>query len=202
MSKLYFLAVGVFSLFLLGCSMDSPEVLIDSFEGEINSKTVDFGSSENSSLKVEADNNLKVDGEQSIKLDYDLKPSGYMWAARGCGLDTTGADRWVIKPQDIDWSKYNAVSLYMYGSNSEGVIAFDIKDKGGEFWRFLLDDDFTGWKEIVCPLEHFFSRGDWQPEDAVRDEILDFPIMSFQFEPRMPGKGICHFDCIKFKKHK
>jgi hypothetical protein len=85
----------------------------------------------------------------------------------------------------------------MYGSNSSGVIAFDLKDKGGELWRFLIDDDFSGWKEVVCPLKEFFPRGDWQPETAERNEKLDFPVTSFQFEPRLPGKGAYYFDCVK-----
>ena len=78
--------------------------------------------------------------------------------------------------------------------------AFDIKDKGQEVWRFLLDDDFTGWKEIACSLKEFFPRKDWQPETAERNEVLDFPIMSFQFEPRLPGKGTYYFDCLKLVK--
>ncbi len=193
---LLFLVSGLF-LFCTGCEKGPGEVLIDSFEGKISSKTVDFGSSQGSFLAVSADKKLKVCGEQSIKLQYNLKSSGYMWAARGYSLDVKEAAAWLIKPQDINWPKYNAVSLSMYGSNSAGVIAFDIKDSGGELWRFLLDDDFQGWKELICPFSGFFPRKDWQPENADSNEVLDFPIMSFQFEPRLPGKAAYNFDCIK-----
>ena len=187
-------------MFFLGCSSSPSEVLIDSFEGEISSKTVDFGSSENSTLNVKSDKELKRCGQQSLKLDYELKAGGYMWAARGSQLDTKGADNWIIKTSEINWSKYKAISLYMYGGDSGAVIAFDLKDNGGELWRFLLDDDFKGWKEIVCPLVEFFPRNDWQPDTADNDEELDFPILSFQFEPRVPGKRIHNFDCIKVVK--
>ena len=198
----YILFILVLLVFSASCAKQPKEVLIDSFEGEINSNTVDFGSSENSSLKVAAERNLKVCGEQSLKLDYDLKASGYMWAARGWGLDVKTANKWLISPEDINWRKYNAISLYMYGTNSGAVVAFDFKDAKGEVWRFLLDDDFQGWKEITCPFLEFFPRSDWQPETATRDEILDFPIRSFQFEPRSAGKNIYYFDCVKLVRVK
>lgn len=177
---------------------EKNELLIDSFEGEISHSTVDFGSSQESSLKVEASGELKICGEQSLKLDYDLKPSGYMWTARGYNLDVKGAGNWEVLPQDIQWDKFGGISFYMYGTGSDGVIAFDIKDAGGEMWRYIIDDDFQGWKEIVCKFSDFFARKDWQPDTADKNEVLDFPIMSFQFEPRMPGKGVYYFDCVKF----
>lgn len=195
----------VFFLLVLltgGCSFSPPQVLIDSFEGVLNSETVDFGAGNGAVLKISADKELKMCGQQSIKLDYYLKPSSYMWAARGYGLDVKGAALWDVNPRDIDWNKYNAVSVAMFGRNSGAVFAFDIKDNGGELWRFLLNDDFQGWKEIRCPFSEFFDRRDWQPETAQRNAVLDFPIMSFQMEPRMPGKGICNFDCVKLVKVK
>lgn len=198
-SRYIIIAVTLFFLFA-GCSGPEPELLIDSFEGDLNIETVDFGSSSDSSLKVEAEKELKAHGEQAIKLIYSLTPSGYMWAARGYNLDTKGAARWLVRPKKINWRRYNAISLFMYGSNSGGMVVFDVKDAGGEMWRFLLEDNFKGWKEIVCPFTQFFVRTDWQPQSAEKNDILDFPIMSFQFEPRLPGKGIYYFDCVKLVK--
>jgi len=189
--------IVIFIGFLAGCSCCPTQVIIDDFEGDLNSKTVDFGSSDNSSLKVEASKELKVSGEQSIKLTYDLATSGYMWVARGFNLDVKGANAWETNPEDLQWNKYNALSVSMHGSNSGAVIAFDVRDAGGELWRYLLDDDFDGWKEITCLLANFFPRKDWQPDTAIVNEVMDFPIMSFQFEPRLPGKGVLYFDCIK-----
>jgi hypothetical protein len=113
-----------------------------------------------------------------------------------------GAGKWIVEPKDIKWRAYNAISLQMYGSNSGGVVAFDIKDKGGEIWRYIIDDDFTGWKEITCRFKDFFLRRDWQPDSAEKNEMLDFPVMSFQFEPRLPGKGIYYFDCVRLIRAK
>jgi len=196
MKRLFLLLVSVIFVFL-GCSQAPKEVMIDSFEGELNSKTVDFGSSKNSSIKIEASTDKKICGLQSMKLTYVLKPSGYMWAARGFNLDVKGAAQWMVNPKDVKWGKYKAISVDVYGTNSGAVIAFDIKDSGRELWRFLIDDDFTGWKEIICPFKQFFPRKDWQPQDSDNNEKLDFPIMSFQFEPRLPGKGTYYFDCVK-----
>ena len=202
MKQLFFFYIGLMGIFLLGCVESTQDLLIDSFEGELNSHTVDFGASEGSLLNVTASKEFKICGSQSMKIEYTLKPSGYMWVARGFNLDVKGAAQWLVKPQDIPWGRYNAISLYMYGSNSPGVVAFDIKDGGGEMWRFLLDDDFQGWKEIRCPFSQFFVRSDWQPDGADNNEVLDFPIMSFQFEPRLPGSGIYYFDCVTLTNFK
>jgi len=201
-------SAGIFVLgFLLlvsaGCSVAPVEdLMIDSFEGDINKQTVDYGVSEGTTLTVSADKQYKMCQEQSLKIEYDLKPSGYMWIARGYGLDVKSAGKWLIEPQQIVWKNYNAISLQMHGANSGGVIAFDIKDAGGEVWRFLIDDDFSGWKEIICRFSGFFVRRDWQPEAAQKNEIIDFPIMSFQFEPRLPGKGTYYFDCVELVRVK
>jgi len=200
--RLNYLFLSIFILFFLSCAPSSHDVLIDSFEGELNEKTVDFGSSTNSSVKIEASTDKKVCGAQSLKIIYELKPSGYMWVARGFNLDVEGAGVWLIRPEQIEWQNYMGMGLYMYGTNSGGVIAFDIKDKGKEMWRFLIDDDFSGWKEIIMPFNNFFARKDWQPQNADNNNVLDFPIMSFQLEPRFPPKGIYYFDCVKLIKKK
>ena len=202
MKSLGILFMGIIILFTYGCWMIQTELLIDSFEGSLNASTVDFGAAQGSYVKIGPERELKVCGDQSMKLEYDLKTSGYMWVARGYNLDVAGAAKWMIPASDIKWSKYNAFSLYMYGSNSNAIIVFDIKDKDKEMYRFILDDDFQGWKEIICPFSEFFVRTDWQPEKATKNETLDFPIMSFQFEPRTPGKGVYYFDCVKLKRIK
>lgn len=187
---------------LCGCQPQVSDLPIDDFEGDINSLTVDFGAAKGSSLNVEAATDVKFSGAQSLKLSYDLQQSGYMWVARGYKLDVQGAAAWLIAPDKINWPRYNALSIAVFGSNSGGVFALDIKDAGGEMWRFLIDDDFKGWKEVFCPFKEFFVRKDWQPNTAFKNEVLDFPVMSFQFEPRLPGKGVVYLDYVKLTKVK
>ena len=187
--------IFVFSL-IIGCASQNKELLIDSFEDNLDNTSVDYGSSSGSYVKV-SNGDLKVCGKQSLRIDYQLQPQGYMWIARGSNLDIKGADKWLIKPEDIDFKKYDAFSFYLYGRNSGGIIVFDIKDKNKEMFRFVIDDNFVGWKEIVCRFSDFFSRKDWQPNNAIVDDKIDFPILSFQFEPRTPGKGTYYVDCVK-----
>ena len=84
----------------------------------------------------------------------------------------------------------------MHGENSGAMIAVDIIDDGFEYWRFIIHDNFAGWKQIICPLEGFFPRGDWQPDKADKNAELDFPIRAFQFEPRPTAKGVIYIDYV------
>lgn len=174
-------------------------LLIDDFEGAISGGsdgTVDFGAGGGSSVEATAATDIKHSGKQSIKVVYNAVPGGYMWAARGFGLDARNTV-WQVLPKDIKWSEYNAISFYMYGSDSKTKVAFDIKDSGNEMWRFLLEDNFKGWKQIVCPFNGFFPRSDWQPDSADKNTTLDFPIKSFQFEPLPEAKGTLYFDAVE-----
>ena len=41
------------------------------------------------------------------------------------------------------------------------------------------------------------EASDWQPDDAVKNGVLDFPLKSFQFEPRTPGEGVIYIDKVE-----
>lgn len=204
-SKSITVMTGVLALTLLlplmATSAENEEVLLDSFEGEISQKTVDFGASQNSSMLAKPSTDIKACGNQSIQLNYELNPEGYMFCARGYGLDIPEALWEGPEPQKIEWKNFNAISLQMYG-NKTGQIAFDVKDDGGELWRFLINDDFQGWKEIVIPFQAFTVRTDWQPSMADGNMTLDFPIKNFQWEPKTQGKNTLYFDCVKLIKIK
>jgi len=177
---------------------ENEGLVIDDFECPIVGGldgTVDFGSGGDSSIEVTAATDIKYSGNQSMKIVYNAAPGGYMWIARGFDLDAANA-QWLIKPQDIDWAQYSAISFYMYGSDSKAKIAFDIKDNGNEMWRFMIEDNFQGWKKITCSFNEFFARGDWQPHNADKNANLNFPIKSFQFEPLPAAEGTVYFDDV------
>jgi hypothetical protein len=200
MKTLYF--IFILCIVATPCFSQDKGLLIDDFEGVISGGpegTVDFGAGNGSSIEVVADNKIKYSGQQSIKVTYDAVPGGYMWVARGFDLDAKNAG-WQVKPQDIDWTKYNAISFYMYGSDSQTKIALDIKDNGNEMWRFMVEDNFQGWKQVSCPFNEFFLRDDWQPNNADKNANLDFPLKSFQFEPRPEAKGVVYFDGVELTK--
>lgn len=188
--------------FIFICSVvtfaQGQDLLIDDFEGSITSGpegTVDCGAGGGSSVMVSASTEVKNSGVQSLKVEYDAVTDGYMWVARGFGLDSRNAG-WLLKPESIEWPKYRAISFYVYGSDSKATIAIDIKDNGSEMWRYLFEDNFKGWKQITCPLDEFFPRGDWQPDAADKNANLDFPVRSYQFEPRPEAKGTLYFDSV------
>jgi hypothetical protein len=175
---------------------------LDDFEGAIVTGpdgTIDAGSGNGSSVSVSAAKDIRHSGAQSLKIDYDAVSGGYIWVARGYGLDVKGAAAWLAEPSKVNWSNYAAFTFYMYGSDSKARMAFDIKDANGEIFRFMVTDDFKGWKQIVCPFEQFFPRGDWQPQTAQVNGKLDFPIKSFQFEPIAVSKGTLYVDDVELE---
>jgi len=198
MKRMLFFALFLF--FASALCVHAESLLIDDFEGEITggtTGTVDFGSGNGSCVNVSASSDIKNSGNQSLGVVFDAKPGGYIWVARGYGLDVKTAACWLVNPEDIDWAKYKAISFYMYGQNLFTKIAFDVKDAGGEMWRSIIEDNSTGWKQMVCPFDFLFARSDWQPNTADVNGTLDFPLKSFQFEPLAESKGVLYFDTVE-----
>jgi len=197
--------IGLLTLilsFAIGIAFaEAQTLLIDDFEGTISGGpegTVDFGAGNGSSVDVTTSTDIKQSGKQSIKITFDAVVNGYIWIARGSGLDVKNAV-WLVKSEDIKWNDFNAISFYMYGADSKTRVAFDVKDNGNEIWRFMTEDNFKGWKQIVCPFKDFVVRDDWQPDSADKNGTLDFPIKSYQFEPRPEAKGTLYFDQVELK---
>ena len=183
-----------FGLFV-GAAFAGATFLLDDLEGPlVQGDTVDAGAGNGSRVAIVADTQEKHSGAQSIRVDYDAVSGGYIWVARGYGLDVKGAAQWSTPPQDIDWSRYGALSFYYKGDGAGARIAVDIKDAGGEMLRFMVTDDSKQWKQVICSFDAFFPRGDGQPPNAATNGALDFPIKSFQFEPIAVAKGTLFID--------
>jgi Carbohydrate binding domain (family 11) len=201
MKKIVFLAAVLILAATAGCfAVDN--LLLDDFEMAVSGGaegTVDFGSGNGSSLQVSAATDIKNTGKQSLKAVYDAVAGGYMYIARGSGLDAKNAT-WTVKPSEIKWAEYSGISFYVYGTNSKTKIAFDVKDSGGELFRFTTEDDTAGWKKVVVSFDKFIARDDWQPQDADKNGVIDFPIKSFQFEPLPVSKGTLYFDTVELIK--
>ncbi|MFA5276056.1 MAG: carbohydrate binding domain-containing protein [Candidatus Omnitrophota bacterium] len=198
MRRLAILALGFILVTSVVCFAEKKFLVIDDFEGAISGGlegTADFGSGNGSNVKVTASTEIKQTGKQALKVEYDAAEGGYMYIARGENLDAKNAG-WLVRSKDIGWDKYAAISFYMYGTGSGTAVAFDIKDNGNELWRFMVKDDFKGWKQIVCAFNEFFARADWQPDNADKNGQIDFPLKSYQFEPRPPAKGTLYFDAV------
>jgi len=202
MKKIIFTVLAL-TLFAVGsCLAEGNNLLLDDFEIAVSNGpegTVDFGAGNGSSVQVTAATDIKNTGNQSLKVVYDAVSGGYIYVARGAGLDAKNAN-WATKPSDIKWAEYSGISFYVYGTNSKASIAFDIKDNGGEIWRFITEDDSAGWKKVVASFDKFIVRDDWQPQDADKNAQLDFPIKIFQFEPLPVSKGTLYFDTVELVK--
>ena len=202
MKKVGFLTTALVLLVTGVCLAAANNLLLDDFEMVVSNGaegTVDFGSGNGSSVQVTAATDIKNSGNQSLKVVYDAVPGGYIYVARGFGLDVKNAN-WEIKPSDIKWAEYSGISFYVYGTDSKAKIAFDIKDNAGEIWRFITEDDSAGWKKVVASFDKFIARDDWQPMDAEQNGQLDFPVKVFQFEPLPASKGTLYFDTVELIK--
>jgi len=200
MKKIFFILF--LSLATSVCAGDKGSLLLDDFQGAISGGpegTVDFGAGNGSSIEATAATDIKHSGKQSLKVIYDAVSGGYMYVARGSALDARNAG-WLAKPETIEWKNYSAISFYMYGSDSKAQVAFDLKDKGGEMLRFMVSDDFKGWKQVVCLFKDFVARSDWQPQNAEKNGTLDFPLQSYQFEPLPEAKGMLYFAQVELVK--
>jgi Carbohydrate binding domain (family 11) len=144
MRRFAFLAALAMLLTVQVCLAEGDNLLLDDFEISVSSGpegTVDFGAGNGSTVEVTQSTDIKNSGNQSLKVVYDAVDGGYIYVARGTGLDAKNAN-WALKPSDIKWENYSAISFYVYGTDSKAKIAFDIKDSGSEIWRFIIEDDF------------------------------------------------------------
>ncbi|MCK5707597.1 MAG: CIA30 family protein [Candidatus Aureabacteria bacterium] len=193
---------GKYNKFSKNTKEDTPitvlsgnKLLIDDLEGNI---LTDSGYGNRAELSVSFI--LKKDcsedihtGNQAIKLTYDKTYGGYMYCARGFGLTPSVKIPqekliWTVKPDEIDFNKYNAFGFYIKGDNTGNTIAVDLFDKDKEVFRYMITDDSKSWKEIVIPFNKFISRNDYQSNSSKSNKKIDFPILTYQFEP-FGGKG-------------
>lgn len=200
MKRMFFAIIVILAATCVTFAED--KILLDDFEVAVSGGpegTVDFGAGNGSTVNVTAATDIKKSGKQSLRVDFNAANGGYIYVARGEGLDAKNTS-WLIKPEDIKWHEYQAISFYMYGTDSKARIAFDIKDNGNEIWRFIVEDNFKGWKQIVCAFDKFAVRDDWQPDASDKNGKLDFPIKVFQFEPLSSAKGTLYFDTVELIK--
>ncbi|MGD0336535.1 MAG: carbohydrate binding domain-containing protein, partial [Candidatus Omnitrophota bacterium] len=182
-------------------------LLLDDFEGEISSGpggTVNSSAGGGSSVEVAASPAIKYSGKQALKITYKAVPLAPSYIVVIRNSHAGSSTNWLAEPEGIIWQDYNAIAFYTYGSDSKTRIAFDIIDSGFEVWRFIFEDNFIGWKQVICPFNEFQPRSDWQPDNADKNHTLDFPIKEFRIDPLIkppPGgnikDGTFYFDKVE-----
>ncbi|MGC9357253.1 MAG: carbohydrate binding domain-containing protein, partial [Anaerolineae bacterium] len=121
-----------------------------------------------------------------LQVDYDI--TGW-----GGGFSHAFEDATVSEWESQDWSTYEGLSLWLYGSNTGGNFRLDLFDNrspgsttdDAERFFYTIPDDFTGWQQLDIPFGDFARREDWQPSGAPDDGLtltevwgygMDFPL--------------------------
>ncbi|MDT8382466.1 MAG: family 16 glycosylhydrolase [Brevefilum sp.] len=94
------------------------------------------------------------------------------WAGFVHNFENETVDTWV--PQD--WSAFEGISFWLYGTGSGTTMFFDVLDNrnpdsttdDAERWTFAFIDDFSGWMEIQIPFADMTRKeiGNGAPNDG------------------------------------
>ena len=103
----------------------------------------------------------------------------------------------VISYYDLINDKYTLVEVFPKTGRTH-QIRIHLKYLGHPV---VTDSFYAGRKtarkdRLWCP-RLFLHAKEIKFRHPEKNEVMDFPIMSFQFEPRLYGKGLYYFDCIK-----
>jgi beta-glucanase (GH16 family) len=104
-----------------------------------------------------------------LAVNYDITGWGGFTHALNDG------ENWIA----MDWTDYNALSFWLYGANTGGVVQVDLFDnRNPEFdgdtaerFYYRLADDYVGWRQWVIPFALFQRRTDFQPNGALNDGL-------------------------------
>ncbi|MBN1890325.1 MAG: family 16 glycosylhydrolase, partial [Thermoflexales bacterium] len=153
--------------------------------------------------QVAVDDSLAIPGQLKpntlLKADYNVVGwGGFTHAFANDALDT-----WVSQ----DWSMYEGLSFWFYGSNSGAQIQVEIFDNrspgstadDAERWYYRFADNFIGWRFLGIPFADFARRTDWQPAGAPADGVLNLTAVwgyAFSF-PADVGARTNYVDDVK-----
>ena len=92
------------------------------------------------------------------------------WGGVTHNFEGPAGDVWA----SMDWSTWLGVTFWVYGADSGGVLLFEIQENRNpgsmvndvEVWSYSFQDNFTGWKTVLCPLEQISPQGDWERRPA------------------------------------
>ena len=192
-------------------AQDNANLVVDDFEGSFNTFVTDEGSGvgfvpwgdagENTTLSVRQlapFSKMAVPGKNQssnnvLAVGYDISSWGGFTHAFTDGVVWTSQD----------WTAYNAVSFWIYGTETDGIIQMDIFDNRGgagdtaERWYYRLTDDFGGWVQFTIPFELFQRRTDFQPNGAPNDGLGLNEVSGYAFGlPAGAGAHVVYFDDV------
>jgi beta-glucanase (GH16 family) len=115
---------------------------------------------------------VPVPGAGSPNTVLRLDVSVVSYAGFTHSFENEAVDTWVTQ----DWSAYEGISFWLYGSNSGTTLFVDVLDNrnpgstrdDAERWSIDLPDNFSGWQEIRLPFDSLNRKeiGNGAPNDG------------------------------------
>lgn len=105
-----------------------------------------------------------------------------------------------------DWSHYNAMRFWFYGSGMGKHVQIDLFDNRAagstgdtaERWYFRIDDTVVGWQQFTIPFALFQRRTDFQPGGAPDDGLGLTEISGYAFGfPPSDGPHLVYIDEVE-----
>jgi beta-glucanase (GH16 family) len=105
-----------------------------------------------------------------------------------------------------DWSRYDGLRFWFYGTNSGKQIQIEIFDNrqlenlgdSAERYYQRFTEDFTGWKQISLPFAFFQRRTDYQPGGAPADGLNLTEVSGYAFNmPSVTSETIYYVDQVE-----
>lgn len=164
-----------------------PALIIDDFESGVPVSSDAFGNGIGLVTWGDAFENLRLSATQLVAYSELALPTApdvpntvlaVSYDLGGWGGFThalTDGENWI----SADWTDYNAISLWLYGNATGGVVQVDIFDNrnpgvtgdSAERFYYRISDDYTGWRQFTIPFDAFRRRTDWQPNGAPNDGL-------------------------------
>lgn len=185
--KIVLCLVVVVTLLLASVATAQPEpMIVDDFEGALWLGTDSDGAgiglvpwgnaAENVRLSIRqlvANSTMAVPENSGVNnvlaVEYEIDGWG------GFTKAFTDGEAWISQ----DWTSQNAMSFWLYGNDSGGMVQIDLFDNrnptaagdSAERWFYRVADDYTGWREFSIPFALFQRRTDFQPNGAPNDGL-------------------------------
>ncbi|HSD83380.1 MAG TPA: carbohydrate binding domain-containing protein, partial [Anaerolineae bacterium] len=105
-----------------------------------------------------------------------------------------------------DWSRYDGLRFWFYGTHSGQQIQIEIFDNrrlenlgdSAERWYQRFTEDFSGWKQISLPFALFQRRTDYQPGGAPNDGLNLTEVSGYAFNmPSVASTTIYYVDQVE-----
>ena len=213
--NLLLLLLLIFSIPIVTAQDAPAEVVIDDFEGSLWSGTTPDGAAgigmvpwgdtyENVtlSLRLLLPQSALALPERSSEANDVLAVAYHIDSWGGFTHAFTDGTDWISQ----DWTTHNAVSFWLYGNDTGGVVQMDLFDNrnpevsgdSAERWYYRLDDGYIGWRQFSIPFALFQRRTDFQPNGAPDDGLGLDQVSGYAFGfPSGVGAQIAYLDDVR-----